>query len=369
MEAVLNFIKKETVFIISAAAVILTMFFVRPSFEYVGYVDFPVLIVLFCLMAVVEGLKKNGAFDLLSERLLSGRMGIRTVNFLLVLLCFFISMLVTNDVALIAFVPFTIYLAKDKRSNSLIDAIVLETVAANLGSMVTPIGNPQNLFLYHHYNLNIAEFFKVTLPAGGAGLFLVLLSSLILIFGNDTDVQKVEYVHILKMNGKRNIAFFSALFLLCAFTVLKVIGYKLCLVAVIVSLLVIDRSIFKYIDYWLLLTFVNFFIVVGNLTNMKEIVSLISGFLTNNEFYAGLLASQVISNVPAAILLSPFTDNFKGLILGVDIGGLGTLIASLASLISFKFYSLIDGANKLRYVCVFTAVNLMFVIVLAILFR
>ena len=369
METILSFIKRETVFLISASAAVITMLFVHPSAEYLEYIDFPVLIILFCLMAVVEGLKKNGAFDILSEKLLSGRLGQKSKYSVLVLLCFFTSMLITNDVALIAFVPFTIYLAEDKHSVYLIYIIVLETVAANLGSMVTPIGNPQNLYLYHYYNLSIEDFLKITVPAGMISIFLIFAASVLLI-GSSNGKARLESVgHILKVNSKRNIIFFSVLFIICVMTVLKMIEYKVCLMAVIVSLVFIDKSIFKYIDYWLLFTFVNFFVVVGNLTNISAVDSLISDFVSGNEFYAGILVSQIISNVPASILLASFTDNFKGLILGVNIGGLGTLIASLASLISFKYYSLIDGAKRLKYFFVFTAVNTAFVVLLTVIFR
>ena len=360
-----EFIKRETVFVISAVIVAITFFIVPIDREYLGYIDHTVLIMLFCLMAAVAGFKRYGGFDLFSYKLLMKEKGERYIPTILVMMCFFFSMVVTNDVALITFVPLTIYMIKDTSSTSLIYVVIMETLAANLGSLVTPIGNPQNLFLYHYYDLEIGEFVRITLPLGAACIVIIVL---LLFIMPSAEWNIPKDISIKKINRKK-LAFFGVLFLVCLLSVLKIIGYEWCLIIVAGSLLIWDRSIFPMVDYWLLLTFVNFFVIVGNLTRIDSIDAFISNSIMGHELISGVLVSQCISNVPAAIMLAPFTDNFKELILGVNIGGLGTLIASLASVISFKYYSIARGAKKQKYLLLFTLMNVGIMAVLVWIFN
>lgn len=365
MTRFVGFIKRETVFVISAVIAAITFFIVPIDKEYLGYIDYTVLIMLFCLMAAVAGFKRYGGFDLFSSKLLVNEKGEKYIPVILVMMCFFFSMVVTNDVALITFVPLTIYMIKDTSSTSLIYVVIMETLAANLGSLITPIGNPQNLFLYHYYHLTIGDFMKITLPLGAACLVIIVL---LLFVMPAAEWEMPKDISIKKINRKK-LVFFCILFFVCILSVLKIIGYEWCLIIVAMSLLLWDRSIFAMVDYWLLFTFVNFFVIVGNLTRIDSIDALISNFIMGHELISGVLVSQCVSNVPAAIMLAPFTDNFRDLILGVNIGGLGTLIASLASVISFKYYSIARGAKKRKYITLFTVMNLGILLVLIWIFN
>ena len=360
-----EFIKRETVFVISAIVAVITSFVVPVDAEYLDYIDYAVLIILFCLMASVAGFKKYGGFDIFSARLLINEKRKKHIPAIMVLMCFFFSMVVTNDVALITFVPLTIYMIKDTSSLTLIYVVIMETLAANLGSLITPIGNPQNLFLYHYYHLAIGEFMSTTLPLGAACLVIVVL---LLFFVPSAEWEVPKDISVKRID-RRKLVFFCVLFFVCILAVLKIIGYEWCLIIVAGCLIVWDRGIFAMVDYSLLFTFVNFFVIVGNLTRIESIEVLISNFILGHELLSGVLVSQCISNVPAAIMLAPFTDNFKDLILGVNIGGLGTLIASLASVISFKYYSIARGAKKRKYIAVFTVMNVGVMLVLMWIFN
>lgn len=364
MEHIKNFIRKETVFVIALMCAIISAFFVKPSIEYAGYMDTNVLIILFCLMASVTGLKKYGAFDLVSSKVILRSGGQKSISITLILICFVLSMFVTNDVALIAFVPLTIYLSDDKRGRSLMYVITAETIAANLGSLVTPMGNPQNLFLYQYYNLGVGEFMKEVIPLGAISLLCVL--AIAIIFGRSSWKSSNDIT--VRGHSKRGLVKFLVLFGISVATVMRLINPLVCLAVVILVLLLSDREVFGMVDYFLLLTFVCFFIISGNISSIPQIQELIGGIIGGHELIAGVALSQVISNVPAAIMLAGFTDSYGELIRGVDIGGLGTIVASLASLISFKYYSLIDGASKGRYLMIFTGLNVAVLAVLTLLF-
>lgn len=341
------------------------MFFVPPSKEYFSYIDFRVLCLLFCLMAVIAGFNKTGVFLLLSKKLLHKVSTTRSLCYVLIMLCFFTSMWITNDVALITFVPFTILLlAMTGQSKHLIYVIVLQTIAANLGSILTPIGNPQNLYLYSYYKVPIIEFFRITLPI--TLISFVLLSSTVLLIKKETLIftqprnEKINTVHWF------NIGFYSILFLFCLCSVLHLIDYRTTLIIVILCTLVFDRNTLKSVDYSLLLTFLCFFIFVGNIGNITMIQDYLANLIKARELLVSIILSQGISNVPAAVLLSTFTKDYKALILGTNLGGLGTLVASLASLISYKFYCKTKDAKPLKYLCIFTLYNFILLALLCV---
>lgn len=353
------FIKTEAVLCISGSAALVTMFFVTPSASYLDYIDFRVLALLFCLMAVVAGFNETGLFLSLSEKLLKRVNNTRGLSLVLIMLCFFSSMWITNDVALITFVPFSIMLLTiTAQTKYLITITVLETVAANLGSMLTPVGNPQNLFLYSYYHYSIGDFLRITLPYTLAALLLLCVSILFI----KKEELRVSIPETEKADRKKLclIAMYSLLFLICLFCVLHILDYRIMLLIVFLIVLLTQRRVLKKVDYSLLLTFVFFFIFVGNLGSLSAIKEFLSNLMIGRELLVAITASQVISNVPAALLLSAFTDNGKALILGTDIGGLGTIIASLASLISFKFYIKTEGAKPGKYLISFTLYNLIF---------
>ena len=354
-KSITEIIKKEPVLFISALCAIASMFFVTPSAEYLAYIDWKVLALLFCLMAVVAGFVKCGLFDVMGQNLLTKCSGMRLLRFILVMLPFFTSMLITNDVALITFVPFAItVLCAVGRENELIWIIVLQTVAANLGSMATPVGNPQSLYLYNHYNIPTAQYFYTIAPFVIVSVLLLTAASLY----KKSDRAQVSFETRSKLESPLRISVYSVLFVLCMLCVLHLLDYRIVLAAVIIALLIFDRPVFKLIDYGLLLTFICFFIFSGNLGNIPAVRSLLVQLLDRSSLLTSALASQIVSNVPAAVLLAGFTDDWRGTLVGTNIGGLGTIIASLASLISFKYYMKSDNAKPIKYLAVFTVVNL-----------
>jgi Na+/H+ antiporter NhaD/arsenite permease-like protein len=359
MEQLKGFIKKETVFVIAAILTIISMFLVSPSMEYLGYINFSVLAILFCLMSVVAGFQKIGVFEAISSIILSKTNNRKTIGMILVLVCFFTAMLVTNDVALITFVPFTIGILGDDDDN-LIFVIVMETIAANLGSMMTPIGNPQNLFLYSYYRLDILDFFIIMAPIGIISLVLIIAIMLCrkkgdLYVSADQERVSIDQKQLLK---------YTVMFVICILTVLHIIHYFVCIGIIGIVLLVSDRSLLKKIDYMLLLTFICFFVFVGNVSSMERIRIFVAEILMNRETLVSAIISQFISNVPAAIMLAPFTDKAEKLLIGVNIGGLGTIIASMASLISYKYYAIMEHARKGKYLIVFSLLNFALLIIL-----
>ena len=358
----LSFFKKEPVLSIASLAALISCFFVFPSKAYIGYLDFHVLILLFCLMIVVAGLMKTRLFDMISAKILSSSDNSRTIALLLTNITFLSAMLITNDVALITMVPFSAGIFKKCRKDMLIKLVVLETVAANLGSMITPFGNPQNLYLYSHFNMKMSDFASATLPFGLLSLLMINISVFLLIKKEKIVCEETDEV---KIEGKRDLCIFGILFILCVLTVFKVVNALICIAVVFLVCLIIDRKLFFKVDYFLLLTFCAFFIFVGNMKNIETISAFISEFTQGREFMAGVLSSQIISNVPAAMMLSGFTDNAADLMMGTDIGGLGTLVASLASLISYKQYSKTENADMKKYLFTFTIVNVIFLVILA----
>lgn len=368
MKRMVHFIKQEVVLATALLLAVLSCFFVKPDKEYIGYLDMRVLVLLFCLMTVMEGFKQLGIFERLAKKLLSKVADTRGLCFVLVFLCFFSAMLITNDVALITFVPFTVLLLEMAgKKEQMIPVIVLQTIAANLGSMLTPIGNPQNLYLYTVSEMGFGEFLRQMFPLTAVSFLLLLVFCLF---------RKREPVKLLKKEEKgeereefaRNGSFLLALdiglFLLSLLCVLRILPYPVLFGITLAGVLLFQRKILKKVDYCLLLTFVSFFIFIGNMGRITYVQELLEKLLQGRELLTAFLCSQVISNVPAAVLLSGFTNNYAELLKGVNIGGLGTLIASLASLISYKFYAVTEESNKGAYFFYFTKMNILFAAVL-----
>lgn len=381
-----DFFKKETVCCIAFLLAVVSMFFIPPSVNYFSYIDFRVLALLFSLMAVVRGFSSIGVFTRLGTLLLTHVHSLRMLSALFIFLCFFFSMLITNDVALITFVPFTILvLSMAEQKKFLIPVIVLETIAANLGSMLTPLGNPQNLYLYTISGLSIGAFVRIMLPYSFVSAILLLIFILFLpkdTVSTATAANTANSTNTVTASNTSNIIceavkarknpriLFTAyliLFLLCLLTVLHILPYQIMFLLVLTGFLLLDYRVLKDVDYFLLLTFLCFFIFIGNMKQISLVHELISKLLVHHEVLMGIGASQIISNVPAAILLSGFTDDYSALLIGVNLGGLGTLIASLASLISFKFYANSNGSDTRRFLGIFTLYNVIFLGVLFVL--
>ena len=360
---VINWVKKETVLTIAIILAILSMFFVTPDQQYLKYIDVKTLVILFCFMAVIAGMTQIGVFAWLAGGMLKRVKNIRQLLFLLVMLCFFFSMLITNDVALITFVPLTLVIlqTQDKKIKEkwIVPTVVLQTVAANMGSMLTPIGNPQNLYLYGQSNMSCLKFMGIMLPYTVLA-FLLLIVLIFIISRKSKDVLRVASSDKGKPIEKKKLVLYLALCIPLFLTVLRCLDYRILFVIVLLLVGGFDRKIFARVDYSLLFTFVAFFIFIGNMGRMTAFSSLLSRVIEGREVMTGVFASQIMSNVPAALLLSGFTSDYKALMIGTNLGGLGTLIASMASLISYKLVVRENPFIKGKYMVTFTVVNVLF---------
>lgn len=350
----IEFLKKECVLVIAVTLAILSSFISIPK---LSYIDFKVLILLFNLMVVVAAFKELKFLDSIAIGLLKKCNTYTSISLALVFITFISSMIVTNDVALITFVPLSIVIAR-KANINVLKIVIFQTLAANLGSSFTPMGNPQNLFIYSFYNLSPIDFFKITLPI----VILAVLFLVLLVF-KDKKMNLSLDLEDVKIDNKRDVYLFGGLFLIILLSVFHVIDYKVTFLITIVMVLILNKKLFSQVDYSLLITFIGFFIFVGNISTMDVVKNFMEGILNSpkSTFLASVLSSQVISNVPATMLLSGFTDHFKELLLGVNIGGMGTLIASLASVISYKIYTSEFGNDN--YMKSFTFYNILGLII------
>ena len=364
MDSIKRFINNEIVLCVAALLAVISSFIVVPDKNYISYIDFRTLSILLALMITMAGFQRLSVFRQIGESLVSAVSSIRGVALVLILLCFFFSMFITNDVALLTFVPFSIVtLSISNRKDLFVKVIVLETVAANLGSMLTPLGNPQNLYLYSLSNMKLSQFIMLMLPYSLLSLVLLLICGAVFVKKAPVTLKEKSTFE----RGKKDklmIGMYLLTFVISILMVVNVLPYWIGLILVVALTLIFDRRVLRKPDYSLLFTFIFLFIFIGNIKRMPLLSQMISSLLSLNEVMVSVLLSQFISNVPAAILCSGFTDNINKLIVGTNLGGLGTLIASMASLISFKQYSYIDGADKKKYIKVFTIINLAFLAVL-----
>ena len=365
-----QFVKQEIVLCVAAVLAVLSMFFVPPDAAYIGYIDLRTLAILFSLMAVMAGLRRQGVFDRLGRTLLAQTGGTLQLVLVLVGLCFFGSMVITNDVSLLTFVPFTSVvlsgLAPDARRALTVPVVCMQTIAANLGSMLTPIGNPQNLYLYGKSGMNIAAFISLMLPYTVVSLLLLVLWAGALCRGQASACSCAHLQQPDAAADRKIVLLDAALFVVCLLAVIRVLPYGVAFAAVLLCTLFADRSTLRCVDYSLLLTFVAFFIFIGNLGRVQAFSDWLQALLPGREVPVAVLASQVTSNVPAALLLSGFTDKTSALIIGTNLGGLGTLIASMASLISYRQIARELPEEKGRYFKLFTLSNLVFLAILLV---
>ena len=363
---IVNFAKKETVLFAAVLLAFGSMVCVPPDMQYLSYIDYRVLALLFCLMTVMEGFKSTGFFAAVAGKLLEKVKTFRQLYLVLVFLCFFTSMWITNDVALLTFVPFTVLVLRmTGLEQEMIPVIVLQTIAANLGSMTTPVGNPQNLYLNSISGMGIGAFLQIMGPLNFISAGLIFL---IFLLHKDFPIRQgmlgKEIVGVRKAGENQVLA---VLFFISLLSVFRILSWQLLLLIVLVSCIGIKAFCKeKYLpleaDFGLLLTFVAFFIFIGNMGRICAVREVLSQVLNGRELLISFLCSQMISNVPAAILLSGFTQEYRGLLQGVNIGGLGTLIASLASLISYKFFAAESeqtpaAGTRGRYMLTFTIWN------------
>jgi len=359
---VFSWVKQNVVLCIAAIAAIVTSVIVPPDKEYLGYFDFKTLTCLFCVLAVVCALRNVRFFYVLAETIIRRFKTTRLAILVLVYITFIGSMLIANDMALLTFLPLGYYvLSNTGKEKYMAFTFIMQNIAANLGGMLTPFGNPQNLYLYSKFNIPTGEFTEIMLLPFAVAVLLITVCCL---FVKSEPLSIPEKA--LWLNRPR-VSLYLALFVLSIVIVFRLIPYVIGLIVIPVVLLFADRRALKEVDYPLLLTFVAFFIFSGNMSRIPAVRELFAALLEKNTLIVSALSCQVISNVPSAILLSQFTGNYAELLVGVNIGGCGTLISSLASLITFREYTKHNPGKAKYYLLLFSAFNFGFLILLTTL--
>lgn len=362
LKKVLRFVKKNFVFFIAAFAAAVSCIFIPPDRDYLNYFDWKTLSCLFITLAVICALRNIKFFTIVARKLVIMTGNLRTLFVLLIVITFIGSMIIANDMALITFLPlgyFALSVAKQEKYMAYL--FVLQNISANLGGMLTPFGNPQNLYLYSYFNIPTGEFCLIMLPAFLIAVTLLLIACI--------PVKSVKFTLNEKFPEKLNIkktVLYCLLFLISILIVFRVIPFVVGLVIIPIILFFVDRESLKMVDYGLLGTFFFFFIFAGNLARIDTVNELMSSLLKKDTLIVSILSCQVISNVPSAILLSKFTSDYPALLLGVNIGGTGTLIASLASLITFNEFRVLYPKQTKKYILIFTGLNVAFVVVLTL---
>ena len=355
--------KSDIVLTVSFILAILSIFFIQENIFISIHksLNYSVLVLLFCFMVSVQGLSKSGALKKLANSILKRTENTRIVALVVIVITFIMSMFVTNDVALLTFIPISLILFKEAHNQSqLIKVITFQTIAANIGSALTPFGNPQNLFLYTHYNLNFVDFVKITWVPTVLGLVLLIISSYLI-------VPKPVFIHSRQVPySKKKTLFYGIMFLISLLPIFHICHYLISLGIILLCVLIFDRGVLRKVDYGLLITFVCFFVFIGNISHFSQFNLLVSKVLGTplKTYTFGVLISQIISNVPCAILLSNFTEDFKNLILGVNVGGIGTLIASLANVISYNFFKNFRKRERSKYLKYFFWVNVVYLVII-----
>ena len=360
LDHVISFVSKNIVMCIALLAAAVTSILVPPDSTYLGYFDVKTLTCLFCVLAVVCALKNVNFFYLLARKVVELFKTARMSVLILVYITFIGSMLIANDMALLTFLPLGyLVLSTTGKEKYMAFTFIMQNIAANLGGMLTPFGNPQNLYLYSKYEIPTGEFMTIMLPPFLLSIALITACCLIFVKAEPLTLpqEKAEF-------HPKKTAIYLVLFALSIAIVFRGIPYGIGLLVIPAVLLVMDRKALRMVDYPLLLTFVFFFIFAGNMARLDAVRSLFSGLLEKSTLLFSTLSCQVISNVPSAILLSQFTDNYRELLVGVNIGGAGTLIASLASLITFREYVKHNPKKTLSYVALFSAFNFGFLAIL-----
>ncbi|MBE6633986.1 MAG: citrate transporter [Ruminococcaceae bacterium] len=355
-------VKKNFVLCIAILLAAVTSCIIPPDAEYASYFDWKTLSCLFTVLAVVCALKNIRFFTFLARKIVKCTGNLRSATIALVYITFIGSMLIANDMALLTFLPLGYYvLSSTGKEKHMAPIFILQNIAANLGGMLTPFGNPQNLYLYSFFNIPTGEFVRIMLPTFLMAVLMITACCFLLPKESIT----IEERDVIRLNPKRT-TLYLALFALAVIMVFRLIPYQLVLLLVPVVLLFADRRALRMVDYPLLLTFVCFFIFAGNMSRIPAVSQLLTTLMSLNPLVVSVLSCQVISNVPSAILLSRFTGDYTSLLLGVNIGGAGTIIASLASLITFREYTAHNPGKAKHYLAVFSAYNFAFLIILTV---
>ncbi len=358
--ATLSFVKNNAVMCIAFIAALVTSIIVPIDAQYLGYFDFKTLTCLFCVLAVVCALKNISFFYMLARKVVQVFKTAKASVLALVYITFIGSMLIANDMALLTFLPLGYFvLSSTDKQKYMAFTFIMQNIAANLGGMLTPFGNPQNLYLYTKYEIPNLEFMAIMAPPFIVSITLITICCLIFVKSEPMKLSEEK----ISLEPKRT-ALYLVLFALSVAIVFRGIPYFIGLIVIPAALLVLDRKALKAVDYGLLFTFVFFFIFAGNMARIDAVREIFSYLLNKNTLLVSIASCQCISNVPSAILLSQFTGNYADLLTGVNIGGVGTLISSLASLITFREYTKHNPGKTLFYVAVFSAFNFAFLAIL-----
>lgn len=357
-----DFASKNIVLVIAATLAIASCFIVTPDAKYIEYFDFKTLTCLFCTLAVICALKNIRFFTITAKKIVSLTGNTRTLALALVYITFIGSMFLANDMALLTFLPLGyLSLSATGKEKYMAPIFIIQNIAANLGGMLTPFGNPQNLYIYTKFNIPTLEFMGIMLLPFVLSIVLFTLGCLFIpkesLTLNNDEKEKI---------APKLTIFYLVLFALTILMVFRIIPYYICLPIIVISIMATDKSALAKVDYPLLLTFVCFFLLAGNISRIEIVNVFFSSLLEKNTLLTSIFSCQVISNVPSAILLSEFTTNYKELLLGVNIGGVGTLISSLASLITFREYTSHVKGKTAQYLGLFSALNFGFLIVLTV---
>ena len=358
----IDFASTNIVLVIAATLAFISCLIVKPDAKYLEYFDFKTLTCLFCTLAVICALKNIRFFTITAKKIVTLTGNTRTLALALVYITFIGSMFLANDMALLTFLPLGyLSLSATGKEKFMAPIFIIQNIAANLGGMLTPFGNPQNLYIYTKFNIPTLEFmgimllpFILSIVLFTIGCFFIPRESLTL---NNNEKEKIQ---------PKKTAFYLVLFALTILMVFRVIPYYICLPIILIAIMVSDKNALTKVDYPLLLTFTCFFLLAGNVSRIEIVNTFFSNLLEKNTLLTSIFSCQVISNVPSAILLSEFTDNYRELLLGVNIGGVGTLISSLASLITFREYTSHVKGKTLKYLGLFSALNFGFLIILTV---
>ena len=358
-----KFISQHSVMCLAAVLAVATSIIVPPDAQYAGYFDFKTLTCLFCTLAVICALKNIRFFTFLARKIVALTGNIKISVLALVYITFIGSMIIANDMALITFLPLGYFVLSDTgKQKYMAFTFIMQNIAANLGGMLTPFGNPQSLYLYSYFNIPTGEFTLIMLPLFLLSVSLITALCLIFVRGEKISISDTEKI---KLPLAKTI-FYLLLFAYSIIIVFRIVPFWTGLIIIPLALIFTDVLSLAKVDYALLLTFVFFFIFAGNMSRMEVVQDLLSSLLEKSTLVFSVLCCQVMSNVPTAVLLSHFTDNYRELLMGVNIGGAGTMIASLASLITYREYTSHYPEKKKHYFLLFTLINVFFAVVLTV---
>ncbi|MCR4580669.1 MAG: hypothetical protein K5681_10025 [Treponema sp.] len=356
--------KKELMLSLSLLAAILSLFITPPSTKLFHDIDWKTLATLFMLLSVLEGFKKENLFSPLLQKTIKLK-SMKALTCFFVYSVFFSSMFVTNDVSLIIFVPLTIILFRaGGKEKYILPVLTFENIAAIRGSLLTPFGSPQNLFLYSQSGISTPHFLLLMLPLWIFSMLLLYAFILFLYRRDEKEVITIEKQEVCKewekeRRGKR-ILYISLFILVIASIVSRTRYWPFVTLAVALLLIIFDRRILLQTDYVLLLTFFSFFVFSSSICTNPRVSDFLRKSVAGHEYVWSILLSQVISNVPASIVLWPFTDNLRALLYGLDSAGLCSIIGSLASVINLRIYVREYPGQGFRFIKTFTWISLVF---------